>query len=115
MTPTESLVYTIKNANSIERVADDLKLKFNKAWLYPAKGIAKNGDGSGVTPGKRIPNGGTISVGEHTEGADCTPDDLLTGDPPIKFELPQGDWKYLKDVIIQGAAGDGVYIKYWPA
>jgi hypothetical protein len=112
---TQSGVYQIQNANSMERISDNQKIVFNKLWLYPAKGVAKSGDASGLSPGLLILNGAGIFVGEHMDGADATPDALNINDLPLKIELPQGESKLLRDVLIQGAAGDGVFFKYWPA
>ena len=112
---TESGVYLIQNANAMERISDSSKILFNKLWIYPSKGVAKTGDASGLSPGLLIPNGAKIYVGENTEGLAFTPDPLDVTDLPLEYELPQGKSKLLRDVLIQGAKGDGVVFKYWPA
>jgi hypothetical protein len=104
-TATQSGIYLLQNANAIERISDSHKLSFNKLWLYPAKAVAG---------GLLTPNTGNINVGERTESGDVTPDVLQVGDLPMVIELPQGETKLLRDVLIQGAnAGDGVWFKFW--
>lgn len=94
-------------ANKIFALTNDSKLLFNRLWLWPASGV--------TTGGKRVANVGDIYVGERTEGSsDCTPDKLTTDDLPLPIELPEGETKMLRDVIVQADnALDGVYYKYW--
>jgi hypothetical protein len=113
-TSTQSGLYRIQNANSMERISDSPKAVFNKIWIYPSQGVAKKLTGS-VQEGQLILNTGTVYVGEVTESDKATPDALATGDLPLKIELPVGAHKLLRDVLIQGAnVGDGVWFKYWP-
>lgn len=111
---TQSGLYRIKNANMMERISDSPKATFNKIWLYPSTGVAKILTG-GIQEGQLLQNVGAVSVGEVTDSDKATPDTLAVGDPPIKYELPVGEHKLLRDVLIQGAnVGDGVWFKYWP-
>jgi hypothetical protein len=113
---TLSGVYAIRNTDTMERISDSKTEAWKKIWLYPAKRISKDASADGVSVGKRVLNGDTISVGEFTEGEPATPDDLELDSGPVLYEVPPGgEPKLLRDVIIQGAQGDGVYFKYWPA
>lgn len=110
---TKQGFYTIKAANTVERITDDDKLEFNKLWIYPGKPAATN-------PGLLTVNAAVVYVGEQGTGDKMTPDPLEPGAAaneilPIKFELPEGRTKRLSDILIRGGAGDGVFFKYWEA
>jgi len=96
----------IISANVIQTVAANQKgFRWNKAWIYPASGIADTG--------LLAVNVGDVYVGKRGAGKDCTPDLLTTGDGPIKYELPVGQVMRLEDIIVQGAnVGDGVFISF---
>ena len=113
---TLSTVYLIKNADSVEQVTTDKNILFNKLWIYPGKGIAKSGDASGLAPGKIIPNTEDVYVGERCNGSlEMTPDLLVLDSSPILIELPQGESKFLREVLVQSSnAGNGVVLKFWP-
>ncbi len=104
---TQSGFKAVPEANKIFTLCDSKNETFNRLWLWPARAI--------TAAGKRTLNTGDIYVGERMEGsADCTPDVLATGDLPILIELPQGETKRLRDVIVQAdTAGDGLFFKYW--
>lgn len=109
---TQSGFYATKQANKIESIAADSKVEFNKLWLWPASGISA----AVGSKGTRIPNVGNIYIGERTDSEDVTPDVVATGDLPMVIELPQGENKMLRDVLIQADnLGDGVYYKFWTA
>lgn len=77
---------------------------FQKLWLYPAKAVAA---------GILTANAGNVSVGKSGSAATkYTPDLLQPTDLPIKYELPLGQKMKLSQVILQGAAGDGVYYQF---
>ena len=93
------------NSNVIQTVAANQKgFKWNKAWIYPASGI----DAGGLL----VANSADIYVGKRGAGKDCTPDLLTPTDGPIKYELPVGQVLRLEDIIVQGTAGDGVFISF---
>jgi hypothetical protein len=111
---TQSDVYIIQNADTMEPISDNKKIIFNKLWVYPGKGIAKEGDGSGLAIGRIIPNTEDIYLGEKAAGEKFTPDKISLDDPPILIELPQGETKLLSEILVQSpTAGNGVVIKFW--
>jgi hypothetical protein len=106
---TQAGFYKLKETDKIESLGNALanhNIRFNCLFLWPASGID-------VT-GKRVANSDSVFIGERTTDRDVTPDELESDANPFKIQLPEGEEKLLKDVLIQGTAGDGVWFNYWP-
>lgn len=100
-------------ANTVEQLTDDQRIEFNKIWIYPGQRPQNQA-------GLLTMNAGIVYVGEQGGGDKMTPDPLQPGTTPdeiipVKIELPEGRTKRLSDIIVQGAALDGVFYKYWEA
>jgi len=55
---------------------------------------------------------GTV-VMEYYTALTVTPDALAPSDLPLKYELPLGQKMRLSDIVVQGAANDGVFVSVW--
>jgi hypothetical protein len=105
---SQQICYTIQALNTIESVAQDRpKVVFRKAWIYPGT----QGTGATLTP-----NVGTVMIGLKSDGQEIVTDPLAKTDPPIEIELPEAtsEQLHLSDILVYGAAGDSVFIRFWP-
>ena len=103
-----SALYVIQTTGAVEYPCGAQRTATgSKIWIYPAKAVANN---------KLTANGAAIYVGKDASGIQqvCT-DPLNPGDNPILYKIPldeEGRQRrmLLRDVIITGTAGDGVFI-----
>jgi hypothetical protein len=107
---TNSSLFVPSAANSVEPIILDRGLRdsiFNTLWIYPAQGIDN-------ATKKLTANVGSVWIGEKTTGADVTPAELPFDGAPFPIQLPPGQNKYIRDVLIQvDNAADGVWLKWW--
>ncbi len=103
---TQSGFRATREANKITSLSDSKSETFNRLWLWPASAVTSGG--------KLTANAGDVYVGERTDSGDVTPDKLGTDDLSFLIQLPEGQTKLLRDVIVQADnSGDGVFFKYW--
>ena len=93
----------IREANKVEALSDDVKLEFSRIWIYPAKG---------ASGGRLTDNVGDVYVGKRGIGDPIASDLLAIGSAPILIELQPGEKIRLNDILVYGAAGDGVFFSY---
>lgn len=101
--------YTLQGNNTVESIAlDKPKEQFRKLWIWPGK--------YNSATKKLDANGASVFLGRDGDGPQCTPDELGTADPAYPIELPANanETMLLKDVLIQGTAGDSIFYTYWP-
>lgn len=101
--------FWIISSTGIEPVGFETDFFFQKLWLYPYKAV-----GSGATGGEMTPNGANIRLGKSGLGGGTVylPDILAPNDLPIVYEMPLGQKMALRNVLIKGTVGDGVFYQF---
>jgi hypothetical protein len=95
--------YVIGASNTIEELTQDERQRFTRLFIYQGKA-------GGATPGLLTDNAADIFLGIQGSGDRMTPDKLSPGDPPLIYQLlADQEPMRLKNIIIQGTAGDGVF------
>ncbi len=104
---TQALLFLPGAANVIRNlIPNDRDAVFNTMWIYPCRAFDAQG--------KRVANAASAWIGERTTYADVTPEELVYDGGPMPIQLPPGQTKLVRQVLVQvDDAADGVWAKWW--